>query len=152
MAKEQKLKESISAGGIVRRKNMPLVALVQYPDDSITYAKGHIEGKEKHLDRAYIEIFQELGIDKKQLEYIADLGSYKRMGGASGKPEKTELKTIQLYYFETEVEELKPTDPTSIIKRAFWEDLFKAEKSLTFSEDRMFYIQFLDVLTKLERK
>ncbi|MEK7611342.1 MAG: NUDIX domain-containing protein [Patescibacteria group bacterium] len=103
------MKHTHSAGGVVLNKK-GLVLVVNQHGSSWSLPKGHIDDGEDALTAAKREITEESGITR--LVLIRELGSYDRFRiGLDGQETKTELKTITLFLFRTEEENLKPIDP-----------------------------------------
>jgi len=67
------MKMEFSAGGLVYRSNCGKIELLLIRDayNEWTFPKGHIEKKEKPLEAAELEIFEETGLEK--LENPAEL-------------------------------------------------------------------------------
>src|SRR3989338_997796 len=112
--KKRKKKKAVritrSAGGVVLSCRGE-VLVVNQRGNSWSLPKGHIDKGETSLEAAQREIYEESGIQK--LLYIKKLGAYKRyhIGKDSRYDDKTELKSITIFLFKTNEEDLKPRDP-----------------------------------------
>ncbi len=131
------IKQTTSAGGVVlNQKGQVLV--VNQKGISWSLPKGHIENGEDPIDTAQREIREESGIAK--LELIKNLGSYNRYRiGKNGGENKTELKTIIMYLFRTEENNLKPIDQEN--PEARWIKKEQVAELLTHSRDKEFFLQ-----------
>ncbi|MCK5593992.1 MAG: NUDIX domain-containing protein [Candidatus Aenigmarchaeota archaeon] len=129
------MKNTETAGGIIINDNR--VVVVSQRGTSWSLPKGHIEAGEDRLQAAIREIEEETGIT--QLKLIKDLGSYKRyrIGKNPKEVDKTELKTIHIFLFETDQTELKPTDPHN--PEAKWIPKENVQELLTHPKDKEFY-------------
>lgn len=128
-----------SAGGIVLRGDFVLI--VNQRGTSWSLPKGHIETGETPLQAAKREIFEESGI--KNLQFIKELGSYQRyLIGKNGGDDKSELKTIHLFLFQTTTKILKPLDPNN--PEARWVAKEKVADLLTHPKDKEFYLSVVD--------
>jgi len=126
------MKYTQSAGGIVLNKKGQ-VLVVDQGGKSWSLPKGHIEKDEEILKTAKREIYEETGVSK--LKFIKNLGSYKRKSLNN----KNEIKTIYMFLFETDQEDLKPVDHHN--HEARWVDKDKVADLLTHPKDKKFFIQ-----------
>ena len=135
-------KNTETAGGIII--NNGKVVVVSQRGTSWSLPKGHIDAGEDRLQAAIREIEEEAGIT--QLKLIKELGSYKRyrIGKNPKEVDKTELKTIYLFLFETDQTELKPTDPHN--PEAKWIQKENVSELLTHPKDKEFYLKVLKEL------
>jgi len=131
------MKKTTSAGGIVlNSKNQVLV--VNQRGLSWSLPKGGIEITENKVEAAKREIHEESGI--KKLKLIKELGSYKRYKlDRYNKDDKSELKTIFMFLFETKEEKLKPIDPRN--PKARWVDKKDVANLLTHKKDKEFFLK-----------
>jgi ADP-ribose pyrophosphatase YjhB (NUDIX family) len=129
------MKLTESAGGVVVNKD-GLIMIVSQKGNSWSLPKGHIEAGEDKLSAALREIKEESGIDR--LELIKSLGSYKRYKiSKDGKSiDKSELKTIHIFLFKTNQNDLKPIDKDN--PEARWVKKEQAIELLTRIEDKEF--------------
>jgi putative (di)nucleoside polyphosphate hydrolase len=123
------------AGGVVigpRGK----AAVVSQHGRSWSLPKGGIDPGEDVRAAAEREIWEETGI--RELEYVADLGSFQRQ---ARNPDETlnmaKRKEIRIFLFRTSVETLAPQDRAN--PEARWIDAEAVPDVLTFPEDRAFY-------------
>ena len=132
-----------SAGGIVLNKENKIL-IVNQNYDSWSLPKGHVDQGETILEAAKREIYEESGIS--QLEYIKDLGFYKRFKiGLDGKDDSGELKQIHLFLFKTNQMELKPIDPMN--PEAKWCTPKGIITLLTHKEDINYFISIQHLIT-----
>lgn len=123
------MKYTQSAGGIVINKRGQILVADQ-GGKSWSLPKGHIEKGEDILEAAKREIYEETGVNK--LKLIKSLGSYKRTNINN----PNEIKTIYMFLFETDQEELKPVDHHN--HEARWVDKDKVADLLTHPKDKEF--------------
>ena len=129
-----------SAGGVVINKN-GLILVVNQRGHSWSLPKGHIEDGEDNLTAAKREIYEESGVT--HLELVKELGSYQRY-----KPDldvengKSELKTIYLFLFKTDQEQLNPIDGEN--PKARWIEKHKVADLLTRKEAKKFFLSIID--------
>ncbi len=131
-------KNTKSAGGVVlNQKGMVLV--VSQRGDSWSLPKGHIDDGESAETAAKREIYEESGIADVIL--VKELGTYERYKiGKGGRGEdRRELKTITMFLFRTEEDELKPIDPHN--PEARWVPQEKVADVLTHPKDKEFFIR-----------
>lgn len=138
-------KETQSAGGIVINKNGE-VAVVSQGGTSWSFPKGHVDHGEDVFSAAKREIWEETGIEEKDLIFIKKLGSYRRYKGEIDKNncDKSELKTINMFLFKTEKEELKPLDGHN--PEAVWVNIEDVPQKLSFPKDINFFLSFKNQL------
>jgi len=130
---------TFSAGGVVFNKKGELL-IVNQRGRSWSLPKGHIEKDEDPLAAARREIYEESGL--KDLKYIRLLGSYQRARiGLNGGENRSELKNITFFLFESDAEKLQPVDPDN--PEALWAQREKAVELLTHPKDREFLLQVL---------
>ena len=123
------------AGGIVLNAHGE-VALVKNGPDFWGFPKGHVDEGEDHLTAAKREVEEEAGL--RALELIAPLGMYERYKGTpEGGDDMSELKKIQMFYFRTKEEELKPIDPWN--PEAKWVVQAEVAGLLTHRKDAEFF-------------
>jgi 8-oxo-dGTP pyrophosphatase MutT (NUDIX family) len=131
------MKRSESAGGIVINRRGEILVVSQH-GTSWSLPKGHIEEGEDPFTAARREIHEETGIT--HLELVEELRSYARykLSGTGGE-DRSELKTIHMFIFTTDEDELSPIDPEN--PEARWLDKMKVAELLTHPKDREFYVQ-----------
>src|SRR3989344_2079173 len=131
------MKKTTSAGGVVlNSKNQVLV--VNQRGLSWSLPKGGVEITENKVEAAKREIHEESGI--KKLKLIKELGNYKRYRlDINNKDDKSELKTIFMFLFETKEENLKPIDPRN--PKARWVDKKDVANLLTHKKDKEFFLK-----------
>ena len=133
---DSNLKETKSAGGVVMN-NKGQILIVSQNGDSWSLPKGHIDEGEDDITAAKREVYEESGID--QLELIGKLGNYQRSRiGKNGKGEdKSEIKTIIMFLFRTNMNVLKPIDVAN--PEARWVEKGEILRLLTHPKDREFF-------------
>jgi 8-oxo-dGTP pyrophosphatase MutT (NUDIX family) len=137
-----KMIETESAGGVVVNAEGRVLVVSQY-GTSWSLPKGHLEDGETPLAAALREIREETGVTR--LELVRPLGSYSRHRlGADGGEDRSELKTIHLFLFRTDVEELAPVDPDN--PEARWVERESVAGLLTHARDREFFASILDAI------
>ena len=125
-----------SAGGVVLNSS-GRVLLVSQHGTSWSLPKGHIEDGEDTLAAAKREIYEEAGITA--LTLVRELESYQRFKiGRDGGDDRTELKTIFMFLFETSETELSPVDVEN--PEARWVDRGDVAGLLTHPKDREFFV------------
>lgn len=133
-------KQTQSAGGVVVNKSGQ-VLVVNQKGRAWSLPKGHIDPGESALDAAKREIYEESGV--KQLELISELGSYQRYKiGLDGGDDISEYKTIFMFLFKTDQNELNPMDPEN--PEARWVSKTEAAGLLTSRKDREFFLSIVD--------
>ncbi len=133
-------KHTHSAGGVIVRNGKVIV--VNQKGRSWSLPKGHIEDGEDALAAAKREIEEETGVT--DLTFIDDLGSYSRykIGKDPKEEDMTELKTMHMFLFSTEEEDLKPIDPDN--PEARWIKKDEVADLLTHPKDKEFYLSIID--------
>jgi 8-oxo-dGTP diphosphatase len=127
------------AGGVVVNQNQEILVVNQH-GKSWSLPKGHVEFGEDILAAAKREIHEESGVTK--LEYIAELGSYERMGGK----DLQELKRIIIFLFKTNEMKLQPIDPSN--PEARWIHPEEVVHFLSFEKDKEFWLSIKDKIQK----
>ena len=116
--------------------NDGMVIVVNQGGTSWSLPKGHIEPGEDKQAAAKREIFEESGI--RDLEYVKDLGFYKRYRMLPDNTEDaSEFKTIHMMLFLTKQWELRPRGTD--VSEAKWVAIAEAGKILSFSKDKDFF-------------
>ncbi len=129
------MRKTESAGGVVVNKKGK-VLMVSQRGSVWSLPKGHIEPGEDKLTAAMREIAEESGVTR--LTLIKELGSYSRYKiGLKTKEDISELKTIHMFFFVTDEEKLKPTDPAH--PEARWVFQNEVESLLTHPKDKAFF-------------
>ena len=130
------------AGGIVINRKQE-VAIVNQNHDSWSLPKGHIDTGESNLQTAKREIYEETGIvDLKLIKYVGEYDRYRI--ALDGGEDKSELKTIYIFLFHSNQQELKPIDPNN--PEAKWIQYNKIQNLLTHPKDKEFYIKVISNL------
>ncbi len=125
-----------SAGGVVLDSSGRVLVVSQH-GTSWSLPKGRIEDGEDTLTAAKREIHEEAGITA--LTLVRELGSYRRFKiGRDGGDDRSELKTIFMYLFETPETELSPVDVEN--PEALWVDREEVAGLLTHPKDRDFFL------------
>lgn len=134
-----------SAGGIVINKKGQ-VAVVSQGGNSWSLPKGHVDSGEDVFTTAKREIWEETGIEEKDLIFIKELGSYQRYKGEidENNLDKSEFKNINMFLFKTEKEELKPLDQHN--PEAVWLNVEDVPQKLSFPKDINFFLSVKDQL------
>lgn len=138
------MEEVHSAGGVVERDNK--IVVVSQLGVSWSLPKGHVDEGENIIDTAKREIYEETGI--KNLEFVKDLGSYKRCSRVytkdNGDEECLEMKTITLFHFKTDQKNLCPIDSHN--PEAKWVEKDKVNEVLTHPKDKEFFLKIKNKL------
>ena len=136
------MKKTYSAGGVVLNAKGE-VLVVNQNHNSWSLPKGHIEPGETELEAARREILEESGIS--ELKLIRELGTYERykirIGGGD---DKSELKILTFFVFETAQKALKPTDPDN--PEARWVKKEEVVRYLTHEKDRKFFLKIMETI------
>ena len=131
------VRHTYSAGGVVLNPQGQLLVVNQH-HSSWSLPKGHIEAGEEPAVAAQREIFEESGIS--YLRLVQSLGSYHRRAlDRQGQENPLEMKTIYIYLFHTEQEELNPQDADN--PEARWVSVAEALALLSHPKDRTFLSQ-----------
>jgi len=134
-----KTKETVTAGGIVIHKKTRKVVLVNQNHNSWSLPKGHVDPGENCIEAAIREIYEECGI--KSPELLGEAGQYKRYKiGLNSADDKTELKNMIFFVFETSETKLDPQDPHN--PEAIWVDAKNISSKLTHNADKQFFENF----------
>jgi len=129
------MNHNFSVGGVVVSQKGKVLVVSQH-GTSWSLPKGHIEGNESPEQAGTREIEEETGI--KQLNIIKELGSYDRfMIGRHGGEDRSESKTITIFLFTTNQDDLSPVDPGNPETR--WVDPNKVSDLLSHPKDKEFY-------------
>lgn len=124
-----------SAGGVVLNGRGQVLVVSQH-NTTWSLPKGGIEEGEDLLDAARREIYEESGVTR--LKLVRGLGSYERYTLTdAGEEDRTGLKTIHLFLFETDEEELRPVDPDN--PEARWVDAARVPELLSHPKDKEFF-------------
>ncbi|MBS4014765.1 MAG: NUDIX hydrolase [Bacteroidetes bacterium] len=136
-----KIKQTRSAGGVVLNKKGQILIAGQC-GTSWSLPKGQIEVGENSLETAKREIKEETGIN--QLQFIKKLGVIKRTQlSINGKKEdKSIIKTIDVFLFKPEQNDLKPEDPQN--PEARWVDKNEVTNLLTHPKDKEFFLSIIN--------
>ncbi len=130
------MKLAVSAGGIVVGPKGQ-IALVRHENGFWSFPKGHIDGEEMPQQAAEREIYEETGI--KTLNMIKPLGNYTRPGKTYGENDTMvpALKTIHLFLYTTDQQEIKPIDPAN--PEARWFAIDEVATRLSSDKDKEFF-------------
>lgn len=127
--------QTFSGGGVVVNKQGLILAVSQH-GTSWSLPKGHIDPGEDAKTAARREIAEESGITR--LNFIKKLGSYDRSKIArDGGQDKSERKTITIFLYTTDEQDLKPLDPEN--PEARWVAPDQVAGLLTHPKDQTFY-------------
>lgn len=133
-------KKTKSAGGVVLNKK-GLILVVNQDGQTWSLPKGHLEEGESLLEAAKREIWEESGIT--DLEMIKELGNYQRHKlDEKGNEDKSEFKTIFMFFFKTKEENLSPVDKNN--PEAKWVEKEKVAELLTHPKDKEFFLKVKD--------
>ena len=134
---------SQSAGGIVLNSRRQVILVSQF-GVSWSFPKGRVEEGEEVIEAAKREIYEETGV--KDLKLIKALKEYERhpMKGPHNEMNFNHLKTISLFVFTTEQEELNPIDPDN--PEARWVHIEEVTQLLSHEKDREFFEEIKDSL------
>jgi 8-oxo-dGTP pyrophosphatase MutT (NUDIX family) len=128
-----------SAGGVVLNRRGQVLVVSQH-GTSWSLPKGHVEEGEDELAAARREIYEESGV--RSLTFVRELGSYRRFRiGKDGEEDRSELKTIFMFLFETPEVGLSPVDVEN--PEAKWADRKDVAVLLTHPKDREFFVSAL---------
>lgn len=131
------VRHTYSAGGVVLNPRGQLLVVNQH-HSSWSLPKGHIEAGEEPAVAAQREIFEESGVS--YLHMVQSLGSYHRRAlDRQGQENPLEMKTIYIYLFHTEQENLNPQDSDN--PEARWVSIDEALQLLSHPKDRSFLSQ-----------
>jgi len=135
-----KVKETKSAGGVVLNRKRE-VLVVNQDGKSWSLPKGHIDPGEDALAAAKREIYEESGVT--DLELIKEFEKYQRYKiGKNGGEDKTEVKTIFMFLFNTSQEDLNPVDDHN--PEARWLDKNEVADLLTHPKDKEFFLKVIE--------
>lgn len=120
------------------------IAVVSQRGTSWSLPKGHVNDGGLDEDAARREIREESGIT--ELALIKKLGEYQRykISYEDGKEDKSEFKTIAIFLFETNRQELVPIDSDN--PEARWLTKEEAADILTHEKDKAFFRSIMDEL------
>jgi orotate phosphoribosyltransferase len=131
-----------SVGGVVVN-SLGEVAIVSEKDSRWSLPKGHRIGTEDALSTARREIFEETGIT--DLTLVSELGSYSRF--AEDSEGLIEYKTITLFLFTTNQQDLQTRDPDNLV--ALWIRPPFVASLLSNQADKAFFNQVLGQVENL---
>lgn len=134
------------AGGVVYNLKTDKIVVVNQNNDSWSLPKGHIEGSESPRETAIREIWEETGIPFEKLTEVAPLGFYERTRIKKHASDPNELRSITLYLYTTEHDELAPHDPQN--PRAIWVAPFDVASQLTHPKDKEFFAHSLAMILR----
>jgi|PlaIllAssembly_1097288.scaffolds.fasta_scaffold299649_2 ADP-ribose pyrophosphatase YjhB (NUDIX family) len=130
----------LSSGGVVIN-HLNQIILTNTEGVFWTLPKGRIKKNENPLQAARREISEETGIT--DLKLIKYLGTYKRSKFRKDlTPEPDSWKTMTIFLFSTDQNELKPRDKD--ILEAKWADIKQVTELLTHPEDKIFFQSLLN--------
>ena len=136
------MKKTESAGGVVKNKEGKILVVSQR-GTSWSLPKGHIEQGEDALQASRREIQEESGIT--DLTFIKELGKYDRFKiGKDGGEDTSELKTLHMFLYTTNENNLKPTDPDN--PEARWMEVEQVAELLTHPKDKEFFLKILPII------
>ncbi len=137
-------KRTESAGGIVLNARGEVAMVRNGPGlPWWGFPKGHVDDGEALLEAAKREIEEETGI--REHTFVRELGSYGRYKGkAGGGDDLSEYKTIHMFLFTTEQEDIAPLDPGN--PEAKWVAKDEVANLLTHPLDAEFYRSVLPTL------
>lgn len=139
----RRAKYTESAGGVVVNNMTGDVLVVRQANNVWSLPKGHIESNEDPLTTAKREIFEESGVTKVHL--IKELGQYKRFKiGQFSKDDESEIKTIRMYLFTTDQQDVHPFDESH--PEAKWVPRKEVSNILTHKKDKAFFVGVFDEL------
>lgn len=132
--------EAQSAGGVVVNSQGQIL-VVNQNGDSWSLPKGHIDEGEDAEAAARREIAEESGITS--LRLVQKLGVYRRyrIGKGGTGDDRSELKLITIFLFQTEQSDLKPTDAAN--PEARWVEINEVATLLTHPKDKIFFEKVL---------
>ncbi len=138
------MRRTQSAGGVVLNPK-GLVLVVNQNNNSWSLPKGHLDSGEDALTAARREIYEESGISV--LKFVKALGVYERYRiGRDGGDDCSELKTIEMFLFETNEETLKPIDPDN--PEARWVSPREVAGILTHAKDKDFFLKIFKIVSR----
>lgn len=131
------MEHNVGAGGIVINKRTGKIVLVKNSNKFWGFPKGKVESGEELFQTAKREIYEETSIS--QLDLISDLGSYERYQLLdSGKEDPKVKKTIHMYVFQTETDDINSNDEN--IGEIKWVEKNEVGKYLYHPKDKEFYL------------
>ena len=137
-------KRTHSIGGVILNPKKQ-VLVVSQQGTSWSLPKGHIEQGEDEMSTLYREIYEETGLEKKDLILHKKLGTYERWKiGKEGRDDHSERKIITLYFLTTTVTKIAPLDPGN--PEARWVDQNDVQILLTHPSDIEFFESIRDHL------
>ena len=144
------MRKTQSAGGVVVGPDGRIL-ITNQNGNSWSLPKGHIDPGEDEVAAAKREIYEETGVRPENLRLIKKLGSYQRHKiSKTGSDDKTEIKTIHMFLFQTEQTALSPTDPHN--PKAVWLGKEKVAERLTHPRDKEFFRKVISELSKISSK
>jgi 8-oxo-dGTP pyrophosphatase MutT (NUDIX family) len=134
-------KETRSAGGIVLGEHGTIAMVQNRRGTQWLFPKGHVEPGETDEQAARREILEETGIG--DLDYIDDLGSYKRYRlDKEGGDDLSEMKEIHMYLFSAPSS--TTLSPTMEIEAAKWVPLQNVAQEIGSTKDRAWFISVFE--------
>ena len=122
---------------IINRLNLK-IAIVNQNHNSWSLPKGHVDPGETYLEAAVREAYEETGL--MHIHLLFELGQYERYKiGKNGGEDKSELKKIIAFMFETDEEKLNPLDSSN--PEARWVTIDEGVGLLTHEKDKEFLLQ-----------
>lgn len=132
-------KKTTSCGGVVLNSEKQIL-VVNQRGRAWSLPKGHIEAGESEEACARREIHEESGV--REVRLLKKLGEYERYKiGLDGGDDKSELKHLVFFLYETSQTELKPLDPDN--PEAKWLDKNEVVAQLTHPADKAFFEKVL---------
>lgn len=126
-----------SAGGVVIGPGGRIVLVRRRT--SWLFPKGHVEPGETDEEAARREIAEETGIT--DLEYLDDLGEYKRPQMDENEQDTDVIREIKMYLFGTFQTEL---NPTTEIEEAMWVPYRETGERIGNRKDRAWFATVYD--------
>ncbi len=136
------MNRTVSAGGIVVNPRGKFLVVSQH-GTSWSLPKGGVHEGEDILSAARREVFEESGVTR--LKLVRELGSYDRFRlSRAGTEDPSELKTIHMFLFTTDEENLCPQDPEN--PEARWAEKGEVVDLLTHQADKDFFLRHAKAL------
>lgn len=136
------IQHTYSAGGVVLNRQGALL-IVNQKGTSWSLPKGRLHSGEEPAVAAQREIYEETGVAF--LRLLQPLPSYQRTAlNAAGEENIHEVKSIYMYLFYTDQEQLSPRDPDN--PEARWVLLEEALQLLTHPKDQKYLQRILPIL------
>lgn len=128
----------LTAGSVVLHTHTGKIALTNQGGLTWSLPKGGVDPGEDILEAAIRETVEETGIPSNKMEMVRKLGVYERTRmNPDGSESGLHPKEIHVFLFETDHDELAPTDP--INPEARWVEKSEVAATLSNNKDKQFF-------------